>query len=554
MPYSITQNNPDCSGWAVVDPDNVVFGCHKTKADAIKQAVAISLATDEPFVGERALPDLSAPQFMRDAAGQGVKWFEDGLAGDGVTAGTVREARLMASGDVSEDKWRRISAWIARHLVDLDAPDAKPGADGYPSPGVVAHALWGSENGKVGALRTQDYADRLLARIQAESRNMNGPTVKISDIDGTLIQSGRRVEKTWTFLQNEPGSLFIVTGRPESERDKTVQQLKDLNITYSRLIMNPSSTADSPEYKKATAEELLKTYNVTVAVENDPQTLIYYDELGIDAVDPRNIDAQGVEAQSGDAQAVDESSAYRAGKISDMGKVETREFTTTIELRAEGDGNTFSGYAALFNTESLPLPFTEVIAPGAFKRSLRSRNDVKLLWNHDSSMPLASTRSGTMTLVEDERGLKVTATLPHTSAGNDARELIQKNIVDAMSFGFSVPAGGDSWSNDGSIRTLKSVRLHEVSIVAWPAYEATGGTVSVRALDKVAQRAEVDADALQDVLTRIEDGAESLTTDDRRLLEQVLDRLAPAEQADEIVGDLDLLALKKKKLNLLENY
>jgi HK97 family phage prohead protease len=544
MPYSITQNNPDCSGWAVVDPDNVVFGCHQTKADAIKQAVAISLATDEPFVGERAMPDLTAPKFMQDAAGQGVKWFEDGLAGDGVTAGTVREARLMASGDVSEDKWRRISAWIARHLVDLDAPDAKPGADGYPSPGVVAHALWGSEGGKDGALRVQDYADRLMARVEAESRNANGPTVKISDIDGTLIQGGRRVEKTWIFLQDQPGALFIVTGRPESEREATVQQLADLDITYSRLIMNPSSTADSPEYKKATAEELLKTYNVMVAVENDPQTLAYYDELGIEAVDPRNLDAQGVE----------EMNAYRKGKIADMGKIETREFTTTIELRAEGDGNTFSGYAALFNSPSEPLPFTEVIAPGAFKRSLRSRNDVKMLWNHDSGSVLASTRSGTLSLVEDERGLKVTAVLPDTTAGRDARELISKGIVDAMSFGFSVPSGGDSWSNDGSTRTLKSVRLHEVSVVAWPAYAATGGTVSVRALDKVAQRAEVDADALQDVLTRIEDGAESLTSDDRRLLEQVLDRLAPAEEANEIVGDLNLLALKKKKLNILENY
>jgi hypothetical protein len=55
-------------------------------------------------------------------------------------------------------------------------------------------------------------------------------------------------------------------------------------------------------------------------------------------------------------------------------------------------------------------------------------------------------------------------------------------------------------------------------------------------------------------LTRIEDGAESLTPDDRRLLEQVLDRLAPADEADEIVGDLDLLALKKKKLDLLERF
>jgi HK97 family phage prohead protease len=542
VPYSITQNNPDCSGWAVVDPADKVFGCHKTKGDAIKQAVAISLATDEPFVGERAMPDLSAPQFMRDAAKQGVTWFEDGLAGDGVTAGTVREARLMASGEVSADKWQRISAWIARHMVDLDAPDAEPGADGYPSPGVVAHALWGSQGGKDGAMRTKDYADRLLARIEAETRNADGPTVKISDIDGTLIQGGRRVEKTWIFLQDQPGALFIVTGRPESERDATVQQLKDLDITYSRLIMNPSSTADSPEYKKATAEELLKTYNVTVAVENDPQTLAYYDELGIEAVDPRNLDAQGVE----------EMNAYRKGKIADMGKIETREFTTTIELRAEGDGNTFSGYAALFNSPSEPLPFTEIIEPGAFKKTLASRNDIKMLWNHDSGAVLASTRSGTLSLVEDERGLRVTATLPNTNLGNDVRELVSKQIVDAMSFGFSVVR--DTWSNDGSTRTLKAVRLHEVSIVAWPAYAATGGTVSVRALDKVAQRAEVDADALQDVLTRIEEGAESLTTDDRRLLGQVLDRLAPADEADEIVGDLDLLALKKKKLDLLERF
>jgi HK97 family phage prohead protease len=206
----------------------------------------------------------------------------------------------------------------------------------------------------------------------------------------------------------------------------------------------------------------------------------------------------------------------------------------------------------LFDSPSEPLPFTEIIERGAFKKSLASRNDVKMLWNHDSSAVLASTSSGTLSLVEDERGLKVTAVLPDTSVGRDARELISKGIVDAMSFGFSVVR--DTWSPDGSTRTLKSVRLHEVSVVAWPAYTSTAGTVSVRALDKIAERAEVDADALQDVLSRIEEGAESLTTDDRRLLEQVLDRLAPEEQADEIVGDLDLLALKKKKLNLLEKF
>lgn len=544
MPYSITQDNPDCSGWAVVDPDNVVFGCHKTKADAIKQAVAISLATDEPFVGERALPDLSAPQFMRDAASKGVKWFEDGLAGDGVTAGTVREARLMASGEVSAEKWKRVSAWISRHMVDLDAPDANPDSPNYPSPGVVAHALWGSDGGKSGAQRVKDYADRLLARVADESRNADGAEVKISDIDDTLIHAGELMEDTWAYLESQPGRLFIVTGRPESERDETAAQLDDLGVTYSRLIMNPGSTADSVEYKKATAETLLETYNVILAVENDAETRRAYESLGITTIDPESLDTASEKADA----------TYRAGRMSGMTTFETREFTTTLELRAEGDGKTFTGYAALFNSPSEPLPFTEVIAPGAFKRSLRSRNDVKMLWNHDSGSVLASTRSGTLKLEEDARGLKVTATLPDTTTGRDARELISKGIVDSMSFGFTVPSGGDSWSADGQTRTLKSVRLHEVSVVAWPAYQATSGTVAVRALDKVAQRAEVDADALQDVLSRIESGAESISADDRALLEQVLDRLSPAAEADEVLEDLGMLALKKKKLNLLEKY
>jgi HK97 family phage prohead protease len=498
------------------------------------------------------MADLSAPQFMRDAAKRGVEWFEAGLAGDGVTAGTVREARLMASGEVSEDKWRRVSAWIARHLVDLDAPGADPDSEDYPTPGVVAHALWGSIGGKEGAMRVKDYADRVVSAVEAESRNENGPPAVITEIDDTLFVDGVPNQSVIDYLDSFDDTLvFVVTGRFVDDRDETVAQLEAADVDFYELFMRPDGVT-STEFKQSVAARLLETYNVMVAVENDADAREAYQGLGITAIAPA--DVPFVEDESDDTEGEPMESSYRAGKLSGMSKVETREFTTTIELRADGDGNTFSGYAALFDSPSEPLPFTEVIKRGAFTRSLKSRNDVKMLWNHDSSMPLASTRSGTMTLVEDERGLKVTATLPQTSAGNDARELIQKGIVDAMSFGFSVPAGGDSWSSDGNTRTLKSVRLHEVSIVAWPAYSATGGTVSVRALDKLAQRAEVDADALQDVLTRIEAGAESLTAADRALVEKVLDRLAPEAEADEVVGDLDLLALKKKKLDLLERF
>jgi hypothetical protein len=122
-----------------------------------------------------------------------------------------------------------------------------------------------------------------------------------------------------------------------------------------------------------------------------------------------------------------------------------------------------------------------------------------------------------------------------------------------MSFGFSVPTGGDAWSSDGSERTLNSVRLFEVSLVGNPAYTATAGTVSVRRFEKAAQRAEVSVDALADALGKIEDGL-NITGEEQELLNQVITTLAPeAEVIPEpiVVGDLGLLALKKKKLELL---
>lgn len=53
MPYYISKDAPDCSGWAVVSDTGRVLGCHTTKSAAINQAVAVSISTDEPFKGEK---------------------------------------------------------------------------------------------------------------------------------------------------------------------------------------------------------------------------------------------------------------------------------------------------------------------------------------------------------------------------------------------------------------------------------------------------------------------------------------------------------------------
>jgi HK97 family phage prohead protease len=236
-----------------------------------------------------------------------------------------------------------------------------------------------------------------------------------------------------------------------------------------------------------------------------------------------------------------------------LSKMETRINSSEFEVRETEQGMTFSGYAAVFNSDSQPLPFIERIAPGAFRGSLRNRNDIKLLWNHDTGQVLGSTRAGNLRLTENERGLYVEATLPRTTLANDVRELVSTGIVDSMSFGFTVARNGDEWSSDGSVRTLKRINLHEVSIVAFPAYTATAGSTAVRGLDKVAKRAEVDADELADALLKIENG-EDITTADRNLITTVLDKLAPVEEPAQVDNGLEMLALKKKKLELLMGY
>jgi hypothetical protein len=207
-------------------------------------------------------------------------------------------------------------------------------------------------------------------------------------------------------------------------------------------------------------------------------------------------------------------------------KIETRRLTVNdFEVRQgpAGDGMSFSGYAAVFNSDSEPLPFIERIAPGAFKRSLKSKNNIRMYLNHDSSMLLATTRAKTLRLMEDDRGLKVEADLPDTTVGRDLSTLIQRGDVDSMSFGFSVPARGDSWSDDGMVRELKEVRLYEVSVVTgFPAYQAT--SASVRSLDQLAERTAADVDKLADAITVLEAGSE-LNDEQASLLLDVVGKL-----------------------------
>lgn len=165
-------------------------------------------------------------------------------------------------------------------------------------------------------------------------------------------------------------------------------------------------------------------------------------------------------------------------------KIQKRTFVLDdIEVRAQGEGEsrTLSGYAALFDVESHDLGgFIEIIRPGAFSKTL-SEADIRALKNHNSDYVLGRTKSGTLRLVEDQKGLRVEIDVPDAQWAIDLVESIERGDVDQMSFSFRTVRDRLTHNEEGpDLRELLEVKLFEVSPVTWPAYEET--EISVREL------------------------------------------------------------------------
>jgi HK97 family phage prohead protease len=141
-----------------------------------------------------------------------------------------------------------------------------------------------------------------------------------------------------------------------------------------------------------------------------------------------------------------------------------------IELRAVG--RKLEGYAAVFNEETRVADFREIIRPGAFANTIKEGRDILALSDHDSSKVLARTKSGTLRLAEDSRGLHFSLDVPETSAGRDVLALAERGDIGGASFGFQVAKDGEI--RTGNLRELRAIDLFEISIVSsWPAYDGT---------------------------------------------------------------------------------
>lgn len=114
----------------------------------------------------------------------------------------------------------------------------------------------------------------------------------ICDIDDTLLRNGvQPIRKTidWINERAKTYTIIIVTGRPASQRQRTVAALRRAGVRYNRLIMNPGSTSSSPEYKGETAKRIKAQTRVVLAVENNAAARAAYQRAGIKAVHPSSL-------------------------------------------------------------------------------------------------------------------------------------------------------------------------------------------------------------------------------------------------------------------------
>jgi len=152
---------------------------------------------------------------------------------------------------------------------------------------------------------------------------------------------------------------------------------------------------------------------------------------------------------------------------------ESRTVSLDIELKEERDRSVVVGYANIFDDIAVIGDwFQEQFKRGAFKKTIKESQQIAT-WNHNPSNLLGRTDNETLSLHEDEVGLRAEITLPDTTLGRDVLSLVRDSYVDGMSMTFV--AMDEVWDNNKKppLRTVRQARLFEVALVTEPAFPGT---------------------------------------------------------------------------------
>jgi HK97 family phage prohead protease len=426
---------------------------------------------------------LIAPDFMAASARRGLRLHEEGFSGDGLVPATVADARRMANGEaLSEAKWRKIPAWIARHIVDLDAVQGDE-----ITAGLVAMLLWGGGSSKTSARRAQGYAQRIVDRLEAEAENRaDAPAPPKDQIKGSDENpAGSAADKTGDISLSDATETALQNKADDHNKrmnDEGKPAWTRVRVGALRSVWRRGAGAFSTSHRPNMTRQQWAMARVNaflyLAEKGKPENSQYVGDN--DLLHPehpkfseadRNVAVRNVK-WSPSMTELRKSATATDFRWCVKQKDEKRFVAfTNLEARQEGEGNKLIGYASVFDSPSEPMPFVEYVRRGAFAKTLNDGADVRLLIDHEG-VPLARTKSGTLMLEEDDRGLRVEAMLD--PANPDAARVIsamKRGDISQMSFAFRTIK--DSWNTDRSVRELKEVQLYDVSVVTFPAYEET---------------------------------------------------------------------------------
>lgn len=227
-----------------------------------------------------------------------------------------------------------------------------------------------------------------------------------------------------------------------------------------------------------------------------------------------------------------------------MSTSERRCAPTEFEVRAKQDGTggtkyVIEGHAATFNRLSKNLGgFVEEVAPTAFDRTLGDNPDVRALINHEPTLLLGRTRSGTLRVSTDNVGLAYEIDAPDTTYARDLAVSMERKDITQSSFGFYVV--GEEWGMTPEgfpKRTLTAVSIHDgdVSPVTYPAYDDSDSGLAGRAFRALATAKGVDPALVAAAAADGTLGALILDELDTRDLDDIRSRVAARRRA------LDLL-------------
>ena len=400
---------------------------------------------------------------MADQARQGLELRREWGRG-GTEVGVARARDISNRRDLSMDTVRRMRSYFARHGANYSKDYGGKEADGGPNAFTIAWKLWGGNAGRKWAeslVEAEDDGDErnsMLSSEQTETVEMEnraapdelsvGDYVTWDSSGGPVYGQIERIERDGEI--DVPDTDFTINGS-EDDPAALIMVYRETEDGWS-----PSGTRVGHKFSTLT-----KVSARGYKDDEDKRHIIRIEETETEVIVVFGKSDEYVEEEEAERE-------FRPAQ-----KLEVRE-ADTGEVRV-------SGYAAVFGEETnIGGMFTEQIQRGAFKDAI-GRDDVVFLINHDG-LPLARTRSGTLSLAEDDHGLYMEASLDPTDP--DVRSIVPKmkrGDLDKMSFAF-VPTR-QSWDDRKEMpkRMIEEAQLYDVSIVTTPAYNGT--EIGLRSLE-----------------------------------------------------------------------